>query len=71
MIKENTRKTGAEKEEIAARYLQEMGFHIIARNYRCRSGEIDIIGYDKEYLVFVEVKYRKINKRKGKGKHSL
>ena len=32
---------------------------ILERNFRCRSGEIDIIARDGDYLVFVEVKYRR------------
>lgn len=55
----NTRKIGAEKEEIACGFLTGKGVTIRERNFRCRQGEIDIIGYDGEYLVFVEVKYRK------------
>lgn len=55
----NTRKIGAEQEEFACRYLAEQGVRIKERNFRCRLGEIDIIGYDGEYLVFFEVKYRK------------
>ena len=58
MPEQNKRKTGAEKEERAAEYLKARGFQIVERNFRCRQGEIDIIGYDGEYLVFVEVKYR-------------
>ena len=58
----NNRKTGSEKEERAAEYLRSRGFQIVERNYRCRQGEIDIIGYDGEYLVFVEVKYRSSNR---------
>lgn len=55
----NTRKTGAKKEEEACRYLEQKGVRLIERNFRCRQGEIDIIGYDGAYLVFFEVKYRK------------
>lgn len=40
-------------------YLQKNGVRIIERNFRNRYGEIDIIGYDDNYLVFFEVKYRK------------
>ena len=40
------------------RYLEENGVEIAARNFRLRSGEIDIIGWDGEYLVFFEVKAR-------------
>lgn len=55
----NTRAVGADKEESAGQYLSQNGIRIKERNFRCRQGEIDIIGYDGEYLVFFEVKYRK------------
>lgn len=58
MAEKNTRQTGAEKEAQAAKFLTEKGFHIKEQNFRCRQGEIDIIGMDGEYLVFVEVKFR-------------
>lgn len=58
----NTREKGAQKEEqVCARLLSE-GVRIVERNFRCRQGEIDIIGYDGEYLVFFEVKYRSSQK---------
>ncbi len=46
-------------EELAARFLANHGHTIIARNYRCQAGEIDIISRDSEYLVFTEVKTRR------------
>ena len=49
--------TGAE--DLACAYLQKSGLRLLARNYRCRRGEIDLIMQDGEYLVFVEVRYRK------------
>lgn len=55
----NTRATGARKEEIACKYLEKQGVQIKERNFRCRQGEIDLIGYDGDYLVAFEVKYRK------------
>ena len=55
----NKRKTGADKEKIAAKYLETQGMRIMERNFRNRQGEIDIIGYHGNYLVFVEVKYRR------------
>lgn len=58
----NKRQIGSDKEEIAKTYLMDKGYHIIETNFYCRSGEIDLIAYDKEYLVFVEVKYRKSSK---------
>jgi len=55
----NKSKVGREKEEQACRYLEGQGVRIVERNFRCRQGEIDLIGYEREYLVFFEVKYRK------------
>ncbi len=54
----NQRETGVSGEEQAAEYLAAHGMRIVARNYRTRQGEIDIVGYHNGYLVFVEVKYR-------------
>lgn len=54
----NNREKGAQKEEQVCAYLIFEGVRITERNFRCRQGEIDIIGYDGEYLVFFEVKYR-------------
>lgn len=54
----NKREKGAQKEEQVCAYLLSGGVKITERNFRCRQGEIDIIGYDGEYLVFFEVKYR-------------
>lgn len=55
----NTRAIGADKEATACDYLAQNGIKIKERNFRCRQGEIDIIGYDGQYLVFFEIKYRK------------
>lgn len=57
--RESTRSVGARKEETAASWLMKKGVRILERNFRCKQGEIDIIGRDNEYLVFFEVKYRK------------
>lgn len=43
----------------AADYLRRKGYSLVAANYRCRFGEIDLIVKNKRYLVFVEVKLRK------------
>lgn len=50
--------TGKIGEDISVRYLQQIGYTIIERNFECKQGEIDIIARDKEKLVFVEVKTR-------------
>lgn len=55
----NKRQTGTAYEEKAARYLEEKGYQILERNYRCRQGEIDLIARDGSCLVFIEVKYRR------------
>ena len=49
---------GREGEEIARRYLRDHGYLIVARNWHCRFGEIDLIARDDDTLVFVEVKAR-------------
>lgn len=50
---------GRQGEEIAAAYLQQLGYEILARNYRCRYGELDIICKKNSLIVFVEVKTRR------------
>jgi putative endonuclease len=49
-------KTGKIGEDLAAHFLQEIGYKIVARNYHTRSGEIDIIAQHNDVLIFVEVK---------------
>lgn len=46
-------------EKMALKFLKKRSLRFIEKNYHCRYGEIDIIMQDKEYLVFVEVRYRK------------
>lgn len=49
---------GQAKEQAACRYLEGRGLRLVARNHRCRHGEIDLIMRDADTLVFVEVRYR-------------
>jgi putative endonuclease len=49
---------GRRGEEIALEYLRRKGFRIVSRGFRLFHGEIDIIAWDGETLVFVEVKTR-------------
>lgn len=49
---------GARGEKIAAAFLKDRGFRIVARNYRCPLGEVDIVAVDEDTIVFVEVKSR-------------
>ena len=55
----NRKKTGTAYEEIAADYLVKQGIRIVEKNYRITQGEIDLIGEEQEYIIFIEVKYRK------------
>ena len=49
---------GAAAEALAARFLESQGLNVVARNYRCRGGKIDLIARDGPTLVFVEVRLR-------------
>ena len=49
---------GRRGEELAAAHLQERGLTVLARNWRCRYGELDVVARDGETLVVVEVKTR-------------
>jgi len=53
---DNRTRTGRRGEERAAAYLEDHGFTILERNWRTRTGEIDIIARISDILVFVEVK---------------
>ena len=52
----NSKQTGVDGENRAAEYLKNQGYEILERNYRTKTGEIDIIAMKAENLVFVEVK---------------
>ncbi|PSR54792.1 YraN family protein [Adhaeribacter arboris] len=54
-------RTGETGEKMAATYLIEQGFTILAQNYRYRRAEIDIIAQKATLLLFVEVKTRTSN----------
>jgi len=53
---------GQKAELIAAKYLTQQGLRIVQTNYRCKMGEIDLIGRDFSHIVFVEVRYRRSNR---------
>ena len=50
---------GARAEQLCAELLQTAGLRILARNWRCRHGEIDLIAEEGRTLVFAEVRYRR------------
>jgi putative endonuclease len=53
-----TGSVGRDAERYAFRYLLARDFKPVARNFRCRSGEIDLIMLDNDCLTFIEVRYR-------------
>ena len=61
---------GREGEDTAARMLRRDGYKILARNYRCRHGEIDIVAFEDGEYVFVEVKTR-TSDAKGSGAEAV
>lgn len=50
---------GAKAEALALQMLEREGLRCVARNFRCRRGEIDLIMLDRSVLVFVEVRFRR------------
>jgi putative endonuclease len=49
---------GAYYEQLAASYLQQQGLQLVAQNFQCKAGEIDLVMRQGSCWVFVEVKYR-------------
>jgi putative endonuclease len=49
---------GREAEEQALRYLEQQGLQLLARNWLCKRGELDLVMLDGDTVVFVEVRYR-------------
>lgn len=58
-MKTSSQIIGKISERVACDYLEHHGLQLIAANYQCKCGEIDLIMQDGEILVFVEVRYRK------------
>lgn len=58
--KARRRRLGAQGERLAAEHLEAEGYRIVAQNWRCRSGELDIVAEQGGVLVFVEVRSRRL-----------
>ena len=57
---------GAAKEQLACAFLEQQGLRLVASNYRCRRGELDLVMREAGVLVFVEVRFRRSD-RHGSG----
>lgn len=57
-MKRFNRQKGAYGEDVAVQYLENRGYRIVQRNFRCPLGEIDLVAMEGKYLVFIEVKCR-------------
>jgi len=66
----STKHKGNCAEASACKYLEQHGLSVISRNYRCKSGEIDIIMQKDSHVVFVEVRLRN-NTEFGSGLESI
>ena len=51
--------SGMIAEQLASTFLQQRGLTELAKNYRCRLGELDLVMQDRDTLVFVEVRQRR------------
>jgi putative endonuclease len=51
--------SGQSAEKLALEYLQQKGLSLVAQNWRCKRGELDLIMLEGKTLVFVEVRFRK------------
>ena len=58
MAKKALTRAGEAGESLACEFLRTLGYEIVARNFRCRSGEVDVVAREGETTVFVEVKER-------------
>jgi putative endonuclease len=58
-MSDGRKRLGAWGESVAAHHLEAEGYRIVARNWRCTQGEIDLIAQAGEELAFVEVKTRR------------
>lgn len=59
MTMDRRKETGRRGEDIAVSYLTEKGYNLIQRNWRCATGELDIIMEEAETIIFVEVRTRR------------
>ncbi len=59
-LRDRRRSLGARGERDAVRLLVRQGYRLLARNWKVKAGELDIVALDGEEVVFVEVKSRRV-----------
>lgn len=55
----STQSSGNAAEALARKHLERQGLRLLAQNWRCRRGELDLVMLDADTVVFVEVRYRR------------
>lgn len=58
-MKDSRQVLGAAAEQQALAYLEQRGLCLLAKNWRCRQGELDLVMREADTVVFVEVRYRR------------
>ncbi len=58
-VKTAMNRAGARAEDLCAELLRKAGLRVLARNWRCRHGEIDLVAEEGKTLIFAEVRYRR------------
>ena len=58
VLNQEKKEVGQRGEDLAVDYIQNSGYTVLERNYRCKLGEVDIIARDNDTLVFIEVRTR-------------
>ncbi len=58
-MRNHRRRLGQHGENLAAQHLVAKGHEIVARNWRCEAGELDLVSLDGDCLAFVEVRTRR------------
>jgi putative endonuclease len=58
-VADDRARLGRRGEKLARKFLENLGYQTVARNYRCPAGELDLISLDDHSIVFVEVKTRR------------
>lgn len=59
MPERSSAQSGKDAELQALEYLQQQGLRLLAQNWLCKRGELDLVMLDGDTVVFVEVRYRK------------